>query len=272
MYEFDRSEPVTIVLRAQGGSVDILAEERDTITVDVQAQSGAAAEAAERTTVTLDDDTLVIQAPGGDHWAWRRTPKLQITVRVPTGSSLAGKSAAASARLTGVFTVVQLTAGSADVDLTEATGDVSLETGSGHLNVGRVGGSLRLKTGSGNLRADDVTGDVNVSTASGRIRLGEIDGSARVKSASGSIAIGRLRQGSANVRTASGDIQVGIATGSAVWMDLDTSSGKTVTDLTAHGEVPPADHPVQLELQVRTASGNIHIHRAGTTTTRKAAA
>jgi DUF4097 and DUF4098 domain-containing protein YvlB len=270
MYEFDRSAPVTIVLRAQGGSVDITAEDRDTIEVDVQAQSGGAAEAADRTTVTLDDDTLIIQAPGGDHWAWRRTPKLNITVRVPAGSSLAGKSAAARVRLTGVFAVVQLTAGSADVDLTEATGDVSLETGSGHLSVGRVGGSLRLKSGSGNLHADDVTGDVNVSTASGRIRLGEVDGSARVKSASGGITIGRLRQGRANVRTASGHIQVGIAAGSAVWMDLDTSSGKTITDLTAHGDVPPADGAVQLELEVRTASGDIRIHRAGAD--RKAAA
>jgi Putative adhesin len=263
MYEFDRSEPVTVVLRAHGGSVDVTAEERDTVVVEVHPAGGTTAEVAQRTTVTLDDDVLVIQAPGGDHWAWRRNPKLQITVRVPAGSSLSGKSVAAGVRLAGGFAVVQLTAGSADVQLEEAAGDVSLETSSGHLTVGRVGGSLRLKTGSGNLHADDVSGDVNALTASGRIRLGDIGGSARVRTASGGIVIDRLHRGQADVRTASGDIQVGIAPGAAVWMDLDTSSGKSVTDLTAHGDVRPPDGPVRLELQVRTASGNIRIHRAG---------
>ena len=49
--------------------------------------------------------------------------------------------------------------------------------------------------------------------------------------------------------------------GTGVWMDLDTSAGKTVSDLTAHGQTAPAE-PASLELRVRTASGDIHVHRA----------
>jgi hypothetical protein len=272
MYEFDRSTPVTVVLRAQGGTVDITAEERDTIQVEVQALGGGdnATEAADRTRVELEDDTLVIQASGGDYWSWRRTPKLRIVARVPIGSSLAGKSAAAHVRLAGAYTVVQLNVASAEVEVAEATGDVSLEAASGRLSVGRVGGSLRIKSSSGELRVGDVTGDVSAETASGRIRLGGVDGSVRAKSASGDIEVGRLRSGQANLRTASGDVEVGVASGSAVWMDLDTASGKSITDLTSHGDVPPADGAVQLELRVRTASGDIRIHRAAAE--RKAAA
>jgi DUF4097 and DUF4098 domain-containing protein YvlB len=264
MYEFDRSTPVTVVLRAQGGVVDITAEERDTIEVDVQPMSGGdtALESVQQTRVELEDDTLVVQAPGGDYWTWRRTPKLRITIKVPAGSALAGKSAAADVRAAGVYSTIQLNVASADVEVGEALGDVSLEAASGDLAVRRAGGSMRLKSASGHLRVGDVTGDVSAETASGNIRLGAIGGSLRAGSASGDIEIGQLRQGQTLVKTASGDVKVGVAAGSAVWMDLNTASGKTITDLTAQGDVPPTDGPVELELQVRTASGNIRVHRA----------
>ncbi|MCU7726548.1 DUF4097 domain-containing protein [Actinoplanes sp. KI2] len=262
MYEFDRSTPVTVVLRAHGGAVEIVAEDRLTTEVDVQPMSAGGAEAAQQTRVVLEDDTLLVQVPGAEAWSWRRSPKLRITVRVPTGSSVAGKTASADVRALGVFGDVRLDVASADIDLAEATGDVSLEAASGDLTVARVGGSLRAKSSSGSLRIGDVTRDVNAESASGTIRAGAIDGSVRAYTASGDIEIGSLRQGRADVRSASGDITVGVAAGSAVWMDVNTSSGKSITDLTARGDVPPTDSPAELELRIRTASGDIRIHRA----------
>ena len=262
MYEFDRATPVTVVLRAHGGAVEIVAEERLTATVDVQPMSSNGAEAAQQTRVLLEDDTLLVQVPGAEGWSWRRSPKLRITVRVPLGSSVAGKTASADLRALGVYGDVRLEVASADIDLAEATGDVALEAASGDLTVGRVGGSLRAKSSSGDLRIGDVIRDVNAETASGNIRTGAIDGSARAFTASGDIEIGSLRQGKADIRSASGDITVGVAAGSAVWMDVNTSSGKSITDLTARGDVPPTDTPAELELRIRTASGDIRIHRA----------
>jgi hypothetical protein len=264
MYEFDRSTPVTVVLRAHGGAVEILGEDRLTTTVDVQPMSGNGAEAAQQTRVVLEDDTLLVQVPGSDAWSWRRSPKLRITVRVPAGSSVAGKTASADVRALGVLGDVRLDVASADIELAEATGDVSLDAASGDLTVGRVGGSLRAKSSSGDLRIGDVTHDVNAESASGNIRTGAIGGSARAYTASGDIEVGSLRQGNADIRSASGDITVGVAAGSAVWMDVNTSSGKSVTDLTARGEVPPSDPPAELELRIRTASGDIRVHRVAT--------
>ena len=262
MYEFDRSTPVTVVLRAHGGAVEIVAEERLTAQVDVQPMSAGGADAAQNTRVVLEDDTLLVQAPGAEAWSWRRSPKLRITVRVPAGSSVAGKTASADVRARGLFGDVRLDVASGDIELESATGDVSLEAASGDLTVGRVGGSLRAKSSSGDLRLGDVTHDVNAETASGSIRTGAIDGSARAFTASGDIEIGSLRQGKGDIRSASGDITVGVAAGSAVWMDVNTSSGKSITDLTARGDVPPTDTPAELELRIRTASGDIRIHRA----------
>jgi DUF4097 and DUF4098 domain-containing protein YvlB len=236
MYEFDRSTPVTVVLRALGGIVDIVAEERLSIQVDVQPMSNNGLEAAQNTRVELEDDTLVIHVPGAEFWTWRRTPKLKITARVPLGSSVVGKTASADVRLTGVYSDVRFDVASADVEVAEVTGDVALDAASGHLSVGRAGGSVRAKSAS----------------------------------ASGDIEIGSLRQGEASIRSASGDITVGVTPGTAIWMDVNTASGKSVTDLTAQGEHIPDDQ-VELQLRVRTASGDIRVHRAPATT-RKAAA
>jgi DUF4097 and DUF4098 domain-containing protein YvlB len=266
MYEFDRSTPVTVVLRVHGGSVEIVAEERPSIEVDVQPMndSDAALEAARNTQVALDGDTLLIQVPGSEFWNWRRSPKLRITARVPAGSSVVGKTASADVRASGVYGDVRLDVSSGDIDVAEATGDVSLDAASGGLSVQRVAGSLRAKVSSGGMRIGDVTGDVNAETASGGIRIGAVGGSLRAVTASGDIEVGLLREGQADVRTASGDVTVGVAAGSAVWMDVNTASGKSVTDLAATGDEPPATDPVKLELRVRTASGDVRVHRATT--------
>lgn len=263
MYEYDHPTPVTVVLRAHGGRVEITAEERDTVQVDVQAldDTDAARDAAAKTRVELDDDTLLIQAPGAEHWLWRRTPKLWITARVPIGSGLHAKSAAADVRAAGVYSAAHVAVASADVDVAEVTGDAHLDAASGDIAVGRVGGGLRVKSASGALHIGDVTGDVIAETASGNIRTGALDGSVKAGSASGDIEIGRLRHGRASVKTASGDVQVGVAAGCGVWMDLNTASGRSTSDLTATGDTPPGTDGGSLELRVRTASGNIHVHR-----------
>jgi DUF4097 and DUF4098 domain-containing protein YvlB len=264
MYEFDRATPVTVALRAQGGDVEITAEERSTVEVEVTAlnSSETTREAAANTRVVLEEDTLLVQTPGSEYWSWRRSPKLAITIRVPIGSAVAGKTTSAKVRAAGVFSVVQLDVASADIEVEEVTGDALLDAASGSLTITRVGGGLRIKSASGTLRIGDVTGDVNAETASGSIYLQSGGGSLKARTASGDIEVGLLRQGTAQIGTASGDVKVGVAPGTGVWLDLNTSSGKSTSDLTHHGEVPPADKPTNLELRVRTASGDIHVHRA----------
>jgi hypothetical protein len=264
MYEFDRATPVTVALRAQGGHVEVTAEERSTIEVEVTPLNSSenTREAAEQTKVVLEDDTLLVQAPGSEYWHWRRSPKLGITIRVPIGSALAGKTASAKVRAAGVYSVVQLNVASANIDVDEVTGDALLDAASGSLSIGRVGGGLRIKSASGTLRIGDVTGDVNAETASGSIYLSSGGGSLHAKTASGDIEVGLLRQGRAQIGTASGDVRVGVATGTGVWLDLNTASGRSTSDLTNHGDIPPADKSTSLELRVRTASGDIHVHRA----------
>ncbi|GAA4586557.1 hypothetical protein BJY16_007950 [Actinoplanes octamycinicus] len=264
IYEFEHGHPVTVALRAMAGSVEIDAGHNETIRVEVVpfADSPAAQQAAENTRVVLDGDTLLVTAPHGERWRWRRTPALRITVQVPAGSTLTGESAAADVRATGGYRDVQLRLASADGHIADLSGDLRMNGASGNLSVGRVGGSASLKTASGRISIGDVTGDVTASTASGDIELASAGGSLTAGTASGSIAVGSLSQGKARIRTASGDITVGVAPGTGVWLDLNTVGGHTTTDLASSGApTPPAGGP-GLDLKVRSASGNIRIHRA----------
>ncbi|GAA2716868.1 DUF4097 family beta strand repeat-containing protein [Actinoplanes palleronii] len=265
-YEFDRAEPVTVALRAMAGTVEIDAGHHETIRVEVIPidDSEAGRHAAENTRVVLEGDTLVVAVPHQDRWRLRRTPALRITARIPAGSTLTGESAAADVRAAGRFHDVNLKLASAAGHVADAAGDVRLSTASGDLSVGRVGGSAFLKSASGRIRAGDVIGDVTAGTASGDITVGSGGGSLEAGTASGAIAVGSLSQGRARIRTASGDVTVGVAPGTGVWLDLNTAAGRSSTDLPSHGDTTPAAGGPGLELRVRTASGDIRIHRATT--------
>ncbi|GAA3345629.1 DUF4097 family beta strand repeat-containing protein [Amorphoplanes nipponensis] len=259
MYVFDRSTPVTVSLRLHRGTAEVVAEERPDAQVEVVAENGG--EAVEDFTVTLEGDTLVVHAPEWT-WNWRRTPKVRVRIRVPLDSALAAKSASADIRATGRWASAQADVASADVSLDEVTGDAFLKAASGDLAAGRVGGSLRISSSSGGLRVGDVNGDVNADTASGDITLRRVGGSLHARTASGEVEVGLLSRGKARVSTASGDVSVGVAAGTGVWLDLDTASGSTSSDLAMRGGAPAGTPEAALELRVRTASGDIDVHRA----------
>ncbi|MFI1988701.1 DUF4097 family beta strand repeat-containing protein [Actinoplanes sp. NPDC020271] len=262
MYQFDRTEPVTLSLRASAGTVEIHAGPHESVQVEVVplGDDPAAAQAAENTRVALDGDTLIVAAPASDRRFWRRTPALRITVRLPEGSSVAGDSASAEVRTSGLFRHVHLTLASASARISDLLGDLRLSSASGDLSAGRVGGSAQLKSASGRVDVADVTGDVMVGTASGDVVIASGAGSLDASTASGRITVGSLVTGRARVRTASGDVAVGVAPGTGVWLDLNTVSGRTVTDLASHSDTAPPS--AGLEVRVRTVSGNIHVHRA----------
>lgn len=258
MYEFDRATPVTVSLRLHRGTAELVAENRPDIQVDLTAEDGS--DAADRFAVTLEGDTLVVHAPEAT-WNWRRTPKIRVLVRVPLDSALAAKSASADIRAAGRWSTVQADVASADVHLDEATGDAHLKAASGDLTVHRVGGSLRIGSSSGDLRVGDVTGDVKMDTASGDIVLRRAGGSLQAETASGDVEVGVLSRGKARLSTASGDVSVGVAAGTGVWLDLNTAAGSTKSDLAMGGQ-PSGTQEVALELSIRTASGDIDVHRS----------
>jgi DUF4097 and DUF4098 domain-containing protein YvlB len=266
MPEFPCSGPITVDLRLASGTVELHAEPRDTAEVEIVPYDDDAAsrEAAEQTRVELTGDTLVIAAPENSGWSFRlRSPRLRVTVRVPSGS--AGRLRVATADVTGhgEWSQVKLNTASGDGYLERVTGDLTVNSASGDVRAGQVDGRFTVNTASGDISAQQVGGSIDVKSASGDIQVDETAADVNVKTASGDTHIRAARTGTVRANTVTGDVSVGVVSGTGVWLDLNTLSGKTSSDLNlTGGGTPTADAaPHTLTVQVRTVSGNIDVHR-----------
>jgi DUF4097 and DUF4098 domain-containing protein YvlB len=265
MYEFPIDRPITAAIRVHAGGAKIIAEERETVSVDVQPEDGSSTsrEAAERTQVEMRGDTLVVEppeSPGG--WLWRRGGRIRVTARVPLDSTLHLRVASADADVQGRWREARIQAASGDVALEHVTGDVNVTTASGDLRVNRIDGDARAQTASGDLSLGWVGGEVTLHTASGDIDVTDVGGSATARSASGDVTLAQTHRGQVRIQTASGDVRVGVVQGTRVYLDVNTMSGSTRSDLSL-GEAPGAGKDAtDLSVYVRTASGDVEVTRA----------
>ena len=259
MAEFACPRPVTVSVRLAGGSVELVAEDRDTAVVIVEPyeDTDANREAAARTRVDMRGDTLHVASPesGG-----RRSNQLRIAIRVPTDSIAALRSASADLTCRGRYATGSLKTASGNCFIEHVTGDLSIDTASGDVRLVAVDGGLRVNGASADVAAQYVGGDARVDSASGGIEIGEAAASVRVTTASGAVRLGLARRGTVRVEAVSGDVSVGVAAGTGVWLDLRTLSGSTSSDLVVGDGAPPAGR--DLELRIRTVSGDIDVHRA----------
>jgi len=262
MAEFDCPRPVTVSVRLAGGSLDVVAEERDTALVVVEPydSSDAGREAAAMTQVDLRGDTLTVVAPEtGRGWGLRHSARLRVDVRVPVGSTVDARSASAALNCHGQYATIRLSTASGACYAERATGDVSIDTASGAVRLGTVDGDIRVKGASAAMSVGYVGGDARLSSASGAIEIEEAGASVRAETASGAVRLGRVRRGRVRIETVSGRASVGVTAGTGVWLDLRTLSGGTSSDLRVGGEAPASGY--DLELRVRTVSGDIDVHR-----------
>jgi DUF4097 and DUF4098 domain-containing protein YvlB len=261
MPEFPTPRPITVVATLPSGALEITAEERDTAVVDVRPHDDRpdSHEAAERTTVELRDGTLTVSAPDGG-WLARHPAALSITIRVPLDSRLRLKTASAGVACRGRFASLDANGASGDMLLEHVTGDAKVRISSGDLTAGQVDGELQVSGAAGDVTAEHVGGPVDTSVASGSIEIGSAGAGVKARTASGRVRIGAARRGTVKVRTASGDVVVGVRSGTGVWLDLNTISGHTTNDLDMTAGGGEAGH--ELSVEVRTASGDIAIHRA----------
>lgn len=274
MPEYHSQGPITVAFTLGGGAVDITTAEsapestaeQTNVTVEVTPYDGSEASqaAAAKTTVEFHGDTLYVSAPDvSGSWLWRRSGRIRVTARVPVDSTLALRLASADATCRGRYATGQLGTASGNVTIEQVTGDLLCHTASGDVTIDRVGGDLNLRTASGDGKVGMVGGDVAARTASGDLAFGAVAGSMRVGSASGGVRVGELRRGAVQVKSSSGDIALGVRAGTAVWLDLTTVSGQVRNELamTQPPATPGRTGAADLELQVRTASGDIVVRR-----------
>ncbi len=187
-----------------------------------------------------------------------RSPELLVAIRCPEGTDLELSTQSADLDARGPLGAVAARSASGDAALAD-TAELSFTTASGDLVAGAVSGSLTTKSASGDVDVRAVTGTSTVNTVSGDVRLGESHALAVVNTVSGDVDL-YATAGGARVSCVSGDVHVATSPGLALWIDAQSVSGSVTSDLDV-GDAPGGGE-AQVELRVRTVSGDVRITRA----------
>jgi hypothetical protein len=257
-WEFPAPDPIILDVKLQGGSVTVSAEPIATATVSLTpARSDKRGEELiAATTVEFDAGTLTISVP--DRVRLLGSTPLNLTVRLPHGSSCQLKAASADIRCTGELGSLDASTASGDVTAERVAGLARISTASGDVRLDDAAAAAEVSTASGDADVVRAGGDVTVTSASGDVSVGRADGSAKVRSASGDVRIGCITAGRGEVNTVSGDISIAVPAGIGVYLDLSAIAGDVRSDLEPAGSDGDAD----LSLHCRSVSGDVRVVRA----------
>ena len=240
---------------------------------DIHVQATDTTQTVVRITGTRNPDDIVVESsPRGSQGrlirigtrgrksfgfgSWGRDLRVDLTV--PVGTDLDTETGSANLKVDGEVGSVSVRTGSGDVTFEDAQGSVTVKAASGDVNGGAVTGSLTVHGASGDLRALSVGGSLVCRTASGDLQVGHLGGDATVTAASGDIRIDAARAGTLSLKTVSGDIAVGVEPGTAVWLDLTSTTGDAVSELDGGSETTDG---AALEVHATAVSGDIRVHR-----------
>ncbi|MBA2387308.1 MAG: DUF4097 family beta strand repeat protein [Acidimicrobiia bacterium] len=279
MTTFPTPTPPRLNVEFGAGSIAISTGDVSETTIDLQPRrdSESARQLVEATTIEQHGDEIIVKVPRRSGGWLGRFNDLVLRVTAPDGTALSVHSGSADITATGNFGTTTVGTGSGDVMLGHLLDSARLGAGSGDLRIDAVDRDLDVKSGSGNVEIGAVAGSASVLSGSGDVRLGSGGSAVVVKTGSGNVYVGEaaeeisaktgsgdvriesIRAGDIKVRAASGDISAGIVNGTAVWLDVNTVSGKVRNDLDATDA--PSDGDDRVRLQLETVSGNIDVAR-----------
>ena len=201
MQSFATPAPIAAVLNVPAGRIQFIAAERADTVVEVRpADPGSRRDvrAAEQTTVTYADGALRIESSQPSNRLLGPTGSVEVTVQLPAGSRIEGRTA--STELRGVGRL----------------GDVSFEGVYRQIKIDEAA-SVRLTAIDGDIEVGRLTGPAEISTDRGDIRIAE------------------AVRGTLLLTTQQGDITVGAATGVSATLDAGTGHGRVSNTLKNDG-------------------------------------
>jgi hypothetical protein len=282
MPTFDTPGPIRATIHLAAGSLRIIASDRTDTVVEVRPgddeDDDAGGQAAEQTQIEYANGRLVVKAPRNKArwWLFSWHPSIEVTIELPTGSSVDAHAASADNHSSGRLGESRFTTSSGDIWLDQigkllpksagtapvarSDGPTYVTTADGEIRIGEIDGVAVIKTANGDITLGEVTGDLQLATASGDINVDRALASVGAKTAYGSVRIGEMVRGSVVFETAYGELEIGVRHGTAAWLDLHTLHGTVRSSLDPTDGPGPSDETV--EVRARTAHGDIVIHRS----------
>jgi Putative adhesin len=242
------STPGSVRLQVQipSGDVELATADTGETTVEFEARGRDAEEREREARIEVrprgDGHQVVVEAP--NRGLFRRGGDYLVRISAPHGADVRAELASADINARGRYGDVDVDIASGDVEFDHVEREAKIDSASGDVHVGRAG-AAKVNSASGDVRVDDVAGRAEVNTASGDIDLR------------------RVVEGEVKVNSASGDVEVGIAKGSRLWVDAQSLSGDTSSELELESGVPvETDEGPLVELRAVTMSGDISVRRA----------
>ncbi|GIF76066.1 hypothetical protein Asi02nite_55840 [Asanoa siamensis] len=202
MRKFETPGAISVVLEVPAGRVRFIASERadTTVRVDpVDASKSRDVKAARRVTVECRDGVLrVADLTAAKHTLFGSSGSVEVTVELPAGSAVEGRSACCEVRGVGRL------------------GDVAFD-----------GAYRRIKI--------DEAGSVRLTAIDGDVEVGRLGGAARISTARGDIRIAEAVDGAVVLRTGFGDISIGATAGVSATLDAGTGYGRVANALKNDG-------------------------------------
>ena len=253
-------------INVPAGTVEIIATETSDTVVNVEPLNQAARDLIDSVkerarSLSETEHEVIVETPDRarrSRW-FGNSPAFAIEVTAPSRSSVEVTSASADITCTGTCGDVNVRSASGDASFPDVEGDVTSKTASGDLSFGRVTGRARLQSVSGDVAIMRPIGSTTATTVSGEVKVDDASDSLALKTVSGDIHIGSCGP-DVNLHTVSGDVEIGVGSGARVWMDLQSMSGETSSDLDIGSSRAGGDADV--EIRARSVSGDIRVIRA----------
>jgi DUF4097 and DUF4098 domain-containing protein YvlB len=237
---------VELTIEVPRGDVEIETVETGETTVDLEARGRDADEFEREARIEArsrgNGHEVVVHAGARRGLLGFREGEYRVRIKAPAGATVRADLASADISGRGRFGAVEVDVASGDVVFDEVERQAKVNTASGDVELHRVG-SAKVNSASGDVRIDE-SGPVEANTASGDIQLRSIS------------------SGEVKLHSASGDLEVGIAKGSRLWVDAQSLSGDTSSELELEAAPSGAEDGPLVELRAQTMSGDIAIRRA----------
>lgn len=267
---FSTPGPVRLDLELPSGQIEIETAAGDETHVELEALSHSLRELVENARIEClkrgerNEVVVDVRARYGFWLSFGRGSDLRLRVTCPPGAELDIRTKSADVDARGEYSSADVKTASGDVHVQQTNGDARLKTASGDLRVETVGGRLEVNSASGDLYADSVAGETSVQLVSGDMFIREAADSVSANTVSGDQRLETVSKGRMELRAISGDISIGIRRGSKLFVDANTLSGSTSSEVElsdAPRQESDGDGPL-VELFAKTVSGDVRIERA----------
>lgn len=277
-WNFDTPGPVRLDLELPFGRIEVDTDETATSThVDLEGSGDVqdlidTAIVESRARGTGHEVRVEVRRRSGFFISFGHGPDLRLRVTCPAGADLVARTKSADVRGRGRLASAEVKTASGDINLDTVTGDVRVKTASGDLALSEAHGTAHVQTASGDVALQQVRGDATVQAVSGDVWIKDARQSVHVNTVSGDQRVDAVMAGTVETHAVSGDILIGVRRGSRVYVDANTISGSTNSEL-ALTEAPveetsddDSDDGPMVEIRAKTVSGDISIARAAAPT------